>query len=277
MQGVDQSLADRERRRLERGVLKRSSSPERATTATRSSSGLGAGDEEENGGDDGRDADFVPSAGISAQSACSPKRRRTPIMTPAVAAALDRTRISDRTAVHLFTAVPGADATPARSTVRRHRRSAREKMAKEIKAEMGRECAGGFRSNIHWDGKLVEGMAGEGIAERLPILVSGNGIQKLLMVPKTRGGDGRADRAGGLRRCEGVGPRRQHHRHVLRHNRAAIPDSRRARALHIMKHVKRNLLHFACRHHVLELVVGAAFTVCFGPSSGPRSSCSSGL
>ncbi|KAG0708721.1 hypothetical protein GWK47_002654 [Chionoecetes opilio] len=82
MQGVDQSLADRERRRLERGVLKRSSSPERATTATRSSSGLGAGDEEENGGDDGRDADFVPSAGISAQSACSPKRRRTPIMTP---------------------------------------------------------------------------------------------------------------------------------------------------------------------------------------------------
>ncbi|KAG0713713.1 hypothetical protein GWK47_015616 [Chionoecetes opilio] len=106
MQGVAQSLADRERRRLERGVLKRSSSPERATTATRSSSGLGAGDEEENGGDDGRDADFVPSAGISAQSACSPKRRRTPIMTPAVAAALDRTRISDRTAVHLFTAVP---------------------------------------------------------------------------------------------------------------------------------------------------------------------------
>ncbi|KAG0716091.1 hypothetical protein GWK47_010454 [Chionoecetes opilio] len=80
--GVDQSLADRERRRLERGVLKRSSSPERATTATRSSSGLGAGDEEENGGDDGRDADFVPSAEISAQSACSPKRRRTLIMTP---------------------------------------------------------------------------------------------------------------------------------------------------------------------------------------------------
>ncbi|KAG0714827.1 hypothetical protein GWK47_013354 [Chionoecetes opilio] len=114
-----------------RGVLKRSSSPERATTATRSSSGLGAGDEEENGGDDGRDADFFSDAGISAQSACSPKRRRTPIMTPAVAAALDRTRISDRTAVHLFTTVHGADATPARSTVRRHRRSAREKMAKE--------------------------------------------------------------------------------------------------------------------------------------------------
>ncbi|KAG0720272.1 hypothetical protein GWK47_048864 [Chionoecetes opilio] len=141
MQGVDQSLADRERRRLERGVLKRSSSPERATTATRSSSGLGAGDEEENGGDDGRDADFVPSAGIFRSIGLFPQasphaeqRRRLS------AAALDRTRISDRTAVHLFTAVHGADATPARSTVRRHRRSAREKMAKEIKAEMTGMC-----------------------------------------------------------------------------------------------------------------------------------------
>ncbi|KAG0723483.1 hypothetical protein GWK47_005486 [Chionoecetes opilio] len=154
-----------------------------------SSSGLGAGDEEENGGDDGRDADFVPSAGISAQSACSPKRRRTPIMTPAVAAALDRTRISDSTAVHLFTAVHGADATPARSTVRRHRRSARKKMAKEIKAEMTVNVPA-VPLIIHWDGKLVEGMAGEGIAERLPILVSGDGIQKMLMVPKLAAGTG---------------------------------------------------------------------------------------
>ncbi|KAG0694118.1 hypothetical protein GWK47_027294 [Chionoecetes opilio] len=129
-QGGRPSLADRERRRLERGVLKRSSSPERATTATRSSSGLGAGDKKRTVVTTERDADFVPSAGISAQTACSPKRRRTPIMTPAVAAALERTRISDRTAVHLFTAVHGADATPARSTVRRHRRSARENMAK---------------------------------------------------------------------------------------------------------------------------------------------------
>ncbi|KAG0716052.1 hypothetical protein GWK47_010511 [Chionoecetes opilio] len=268
MQGFDQSLADRERRRLERGVLKRSSSPERATTATRSSSGLGAGDEEENGGDDGRDADFVPSAGISAQSACSPKRRRTPIMTPAVAAALDRTRISDRTAFHLFTAVHGADATPARSTVRRHRRSPREKMAKEIKAEMTVNVPA-VPLIIHWDGKLVEGMAGEGIAERLPILVSGDGIQKAVDGAETRGGDGRADRAGGLRRCEGVGPRRQHHRHVLRHN----SQQYRTQGGRVRPHNEARQTesaHFACRHHVLELVVGAAFTVCFGPSSGPE-------
>ena len=43
---------------------------------------------------------------------------------------------------------------------------------------------------IDWDGQLAEGMAGEGIAERLPILVSGDGIQKLLMVPKLAAGTG---------------------------------------------------------------------------------------
>ncbi|KAG0711860.1 hypothetical protein GWK47_019706 [Chionoecetes opilio] len=267
MQGVDQSLADRERRRLERGVLKRSSSPERATTATRSSSGLGAGDEEENGGDDGRDADFVPSAGISAQSACSPKRRRTPIMTPAVAAALDRTRISDRTAVHLFTAVHGADATPARSTVRRHRRSAREKMAKEIKAEMTVNVPA-VPLIIHWNGKLVEGMAGEGIASDLPILVSGDGIQKLLMVPKLAAGTGVLtgqavyDAAKEWDLVDNIIG-------MCFDTTVSNTGLKEGACVHIMKHVKRNLLHFACRHHVLELVVGA-FTVCFGPSSGPE-------
>ncbi|KAG0720556.1 hypothetical protein GWK47_048271 [Chionoecetes opilio] len=80
---------------LERGVLKRSSSPERATTATRSSSGLGAGDEEENGGDDGRERGFSFRArNIRFNRPVPPSFRRTPIMTPAVAAALDPTRIS---------------------------------------------------------------------------------------------------------------------------------------------------------------------------------------
>ncbi|KAG0730369.1 hypothetical protein GWK47_003277 [Chionoecetes opilio] len=78
-------------------------------TATRSSSGLGAGDEEENGGDDGRTRTSFRAQEYPLNPACSPKRRRTPIMTPAVAAALDRTRISDRTAVPLFTAVHCAD------------------------------------------------------------------------------------------------------------------------------------------------------------------------
>ena len=270
MQGVDQSLADSERRRLERGVRKRPRSPERATTATCSSSGVGAGDEEENGSDDadvGRDADFVPSAGTSAQSASLAKRRLMPIMTPAVAAALDRTRISDRNAVHLFTAIHGAGATPARSTVRRHRRSEWEKMPEQIKLEMIDTV--NVPLIIHWDAKLVEGMAGEGIEERLPILVSGDGIQKLLMVPKLAAGTGVLigqavyDAAKEWDLVDNIIG-------MSFDTTASNTGPKEGACVHLMKHVKRNLLHFACRHHVLELVVGAAFTVCFGPSSGPE-------
>ena len=43
---------------------------------------------------------------------------------------------------------------------------------------------------IHWDGQLAEGMAGEGIAERLPIRVSDDSIQKLVMVPRLAVGTG---------------------------------------------------------------------------------------
>ncbi|ESN92918.1 hypothetical protein HELRODRAFT_165054 [Helobdella robusta] len=36
------------------------------------------------------------------------------------------------------------------------------------------------------------------------------------------------------------------------------------------KLLHRNLLHFACRHHVHELIIGEVFTVLFGPSRGPN-------
>ena len=188
-------------------------------------------------------------------------------MTPAVAAAFDRTRISDRTAVHLFIAVHGADTAPSRSTVRRHRRREREKMAKEIKAEVTVNVPA-VPLIIHWDGKLVEGVLGLGKAERLPILVSGDGIQKLLMVPKLAAGTGVLtgqavyDAAKEWDLVDNIIG-------MCFDTTASNTGLKEGACIHIMKHVKRNLLHFACRHHVLELLVGAAFAVCFGQSSGP--------
>ena len=122
---------------------------------------------------------------------------------------------------------------------------------------------------IHWDGKLVEGMADEGIAERLPILVSGDGIQKLLMVPKLAAGTGVLtgqavyDAAKEWDLVENIIG-------MCLDTTASNTGLKEGACVHLMQHVKRNLLHFACRHHVLELVVGAAFIVCFGPSSGPE-------
>ena len=112
-------------------------------------------------------------------------------------------------------------------------------------------------------------MAGEGKAERLPFLVSGDGIQKWLMVPKLAVGTGvltgqavydAAKEWDLLGNITGM----------CFDTRARNTGLKKGAYIHIMKHVKRNLLQFAFRHHVFELVVGAAITVCFGPSSGPE-------
>ena len=34
--------------------------------------------------------------------------------------------------------------------------------------------------------------------------------------------------------------------------------------------LRRNLLYFACRHHILELVIGEVFNVLFGAHKGPN-------
>ncbi|KAG0727060.1 hypothetical protein GWK47_035422 [Chionoecetes opilio] len=129
MQGVDQPLG---RQRATASGARRAKAVE-LTGACHDchaqSSGLGAGDEEENGGDDGRDADFVPSAGISAQSACPPRSPHADHDAGCRRCVGPHKDLGPHRS-HLFTAVHGADATPARSTVRRHRRSAREKMAR---------------------------------------------------------------------------------------------------------------------------------------------------
>ena len=43
---------------------------------------------------------------------------------------------------------------------------------------------------VHWDGKILPEMRGQGKVDRLPILVSGDGMEKLLGVPKLAAGTG---------------------------------------------------------------------------------------
>ncbi|GBP69852.1 hypothetical protein EVAR_89356_1 [Eumeta japonica] len=45
---------------------------------------------------------------------------------------------------------------------------------------------------VHWDGKLIEDITGHKTVDRLPILVSGQGVDQLLAVPKLSHGTGEA-------------------------------------------------------------------------------------
>ena len=109
-------------------------------------------------------------------------------------------------------------------------------------------------------------MAGEGKAERLPFLVSGDGIQKWLMVLKLVVGTGVLtgqavyDAAKEWDLVDNIIG-------MCFDTTASNTGLKEGACIHIMKHVKRNLLHFACRHHVLELLVGAAFAPISSSSS----------
>lgn len=45
---------------------------------------------------------------------------------------------------------------------------------------------------MHWDGKLLEDLSGRQVVDRLPIIVSGQGVDQLLGAPKLVSGTGAA-------------------------------------------------------------------------------------
>ena len=112
------------------------------------------------------------------------------VITPEVAAALDRTNTSDRKAVHILSAMASTgqlkqdveELIIRRSAIRRARMKHRELFTSEIKASFDPAVP----LIMHWDGKIMEDFTGPGRerVDRLPILVSGQNLVKLLSVPK---------------------------------------------------------------------------------------------
>ena len=112
--------------------------------------------------------------------------------TREVSAALDRTNTSDRNASHILAAVAStsqlgpkplhvADLILSHSTIRRARGKFRSDFAAEVKASFNPAVP----LVLHWDGKVMEDYTGSlhGRVDRLPILVSGQNVIKLLAVP----------------------------------------------------------------------------------------------
>ena len=64
----------------------------------------------------------------------------------------------------------------------------RQKVADNIKTSFNPNCP----LTVHWDGKILPDITGKDNVDRLPILVSGYGVSKLLNVPKPESGIGEA-------------------------------------------------------------------------------------
>ena len=215
---------------------------------------------------------FVPVPGKSRASL--PKRRRSKffdIVSPLVAAALDRTGTSNRQAVYILAAtkvddVEASGIALSRSSVQRARKRHQFEKAADIKETF--QVDGPLV--VHFDGKLLPAIDGDPEKEDcVAILVSGFGIEKLLGVPKVQRGTGKLVSEAAANILQDW--------HLTEQVCAMSFDTTAANTGHINgacvileDKLNKKLLYLACRHHILEVVCAEVFKKTFGTSaSGP--------
>lgn len=201
----------------------------------------------------------------------SSKRARCNIITPKLAAALDRAKVSDRKATLILTETARSLSCQPnaininRSSIRRQRKICRANFAASIK--------NAFNTNVplvvHWDGKLLQDLTGKHNVERLPILISGHRVNKLLGVPKLASGTGENTASAISAALQNWGLA-DHVKAMCFDTTSANTGHRAGACILLEQKLGRCLLRLACRHHILELVLGAAFSAVMGSSLGPE-------
>ena len=102
-------------------------------------------------------------------------------------ASLDIAKVSDRSASLIM--IPTVrnlghdpdESNVSYSSIRRARQKFRKDVSETVKAELKYDVP----LTIHWDGKLLADITGEEVVDRLPVLVSGNGVDQLLGIPNS--------------------------------------------------------------------------------------------
>jgi len=219
-------------------------------------------------GDSSEDSD--PTDSISPLPGLTPKRGRQTVLSPQLAAMLDRNALSDRAAMMIkFEASRSLGQDPQllilnRSTINRQRKQFRESAAAEIKKSFKLTTM----LTVHWDGKLMCDLTGNEKVDRLPILVSTIGEQKILDIPKLATGTGQV-----MVQAVFHTIKEWQLETLVRFMCFDSTSSNTGRLSGVCVILEgllgRPLLHFGCRHHILELVLASAFAECMGSSSAP--------
>ena len=198
------------------------------------------------------------------------KRGRTTVITPQLSAMLDRNKLSDRSAMMVVTetartlghSIEGLALN--RSTIRRQRMTHREAKASAIMDD--------FKLTtpliVHWDGKIMEDLKVKEKVDRLPVLVSSMGTSKLLGAPKIGAGTGQAQAQAVVSLLKKWNLE-DTVRGLCFDTTASNTGRSNGACMLIEQALGLDLLYFACRHHVHELVLAAAFKAALGGTSGP--------
>lgn len=189
-------------------------------------------------------------------------------------AAADRLKLSDSQLTMIISAIVQAGHGDldsfdlSLSTTRRSRIASRQKIANDI--------IDGVRKNpprfgaLHWDGKLITELLGKS-HERLAVLISGapEYIEgKLLGVPSLQDSKGKSQADASYDLLE-VWKLTDNVAALVFDTTASNSGIYKGAATLLEQRLGRKLFYLACRHHILEISVGAVWKTLFGETHGP--------
>jgi len=216
--------------------------------------------------------DYCPKAtSRSSQNMLLSEKNQKKLVTPNLSSGLDRTNVTDRAAMMIISETAKSlghdinEFTLSVSSIRRNRRNHRKELATEILKSFSTDSP----LTVHWDGKLLPDLTGSENVDRLPILVSADGKAQLLSVPKLPSGTGEAQAHAIFKALKEWNV--QDSVEAMCFDTTSSNTGRINGACVIIEQLLcRDLLHLACRHHILELIAGAAFKTVVTSSSAPE-------
>lgn len=213
----------------------------------------------------------TPSSTSTPNATITKMNKRCLIDDPLFVASLDRTNTTPRQAMHIIAPALKAagvkvnDLTLCTTSLYEARKKTRLHIDEGIRGEF---CPS-TPLVAHFDGKLLPDNDGA-TSDRLPVVVSGKEIEKLLAIPKLPG-SGTGIRMGNkvveiLRQWEGVP---QWIAGLCFDTTSANTGVHNGAITVIQRAFDKRILFLACRHHMFEIIATAVFDLFF-VSSGPQ-------
>jgi len=152
------------------------------------------------------------------------------------------------------------------STMYRARLSHRKDIAESYDSK---EFCPGYPLVLHWDGKILTDIKqSRESVERIAVLVSGDCQEKLLGIPKISNGTGKEI----AKVCLNLLKEHKMEDSVrgLSFDTTPVNTGIHIGACTLIEEgLRRDLMYFACRHHIYEVVLSHVFKYSYGPSTGP--------
>jgi hypothetical protein len=209
--------------------------------------------------------EFVKSSSSSVRG-----RGRKCIMTPKLAAVLDKTKVTDRDAVRILVAAIEALGLDTNEYILNH--SSFNERRRQFRENRYREYKESFQFPedsflvVHWDGKMFKTRA-QGNVERQAVIATWKEEEQLLGIPESGGsGNEIGDVVFSALVDWGINDTVQ----ALGCDTTTTNTGwKKGACITLERLLKRDLLYLPCRHHVYEVMLKGVFDEVMGPTSGP--------